>query len=267
MSGHITTWELQKDRIVVKIKNMLSFITILLLVLVLTGCVKFHINVKVNPDGSSTTGLALGVTDQVKALAGSQGVGDPFATLSEEFAKDANNPEVTLNRWTEGDYEWVEGVVSFDTLDELNTRMQEIGLFNSFEITKQSGLLNDTYILDAEIAPSAFTSDMSSEIDFDPSGMFDIRMTVSLPGEIVESNGINEGSKDSSSLSWTLTSGKALKVHAVSEYTNWTRGTLLVVGILTLVVGALSLIVIGILLLRRKRAPEKVAELTVPFNQ
>lgn len=238
-----------------KMKNRLPlFAMLFLLALASTGCIKFHLNIKINPDGSSTIGVAMGMTAQAKALAGSQGIGGPFDAISEEMAQSGDVPEVTMNRWTEGEYEWAEAVVPFQTLDELNARMQESDLFESFKITKQSGLFKDSYILDAEIAPSAFTSDLPSDLDFDPSGMFEARMTVTLPGEIVESNGIREGGKDSNSLSWTLTSDGALRVHAVSERWDWSRGILLGGGILALAVGAIGLIVLGIVFIRRERA-------------
>ena len=237
-----------------KVKNKLLLLIVFLMALVSTGCIKLHLNIEVNPDGSGTMGMAMGMTAQAKALAGSQGVGDPFDAISEEMAQSADAPEVTVNRWTEGEYEWAEAQVSFQTLDELNTRMQETDLFKFFKISKRSGLLKDSYVLDAEIAPSAFTSDLPSDMDVNPSGMFEARMTVTLPGEIVESNGIREGGKDSNSLSWTLTSEKALRVHAVSENLDWTRGILLGGGIFALVVGAIGLIVLGIVFMRRERA-------------
>lgn len=218
-----------------------------------SGCVKLHVSINVNPDGSGTIGGALGMTAQAKAFAGSQGIGDPVEAISEELAQDEDTQDVRVERWTEGEYEWVEAAVAFKNLNDLNTRMRESDLFESFQLIQRSNLLKKYYVLDAVIAPSFSTSDVSEDFDFDPSGMFEMRLAVTLPGEIVESNGIAEG-KDSNTMSWTLTSDRTIVVHAVSERWNSTNIILLVAGGLFVVVLSIGLIGFGIYQVSRPQA-------------
>jgi len=234
-----------KASLLVAIFLALSFAT--------SGCVKFHISINVNPDGSGTIGAAFGMTAQAKAFAGSQGIGDPAEAISEELAQDADTQDVRVERWTEGEYEWVEATVPFNNLDDLNSRMRESDLFQSFQLTQRSDLLKKYYVLDAVIAPSFLASDASEDFDFDASGMFEIRLAVTLPGEIVESNGIAEG-KNSNTMSWTLTSDRTIVVHAVSEKWNWTNIILLVAGGLFVVVLSIGLIGFGIYQASRQQA-------------
>ena len=237
-----------------RIKDLVViFATLLPVALALTGCVKVHVNIVVNSDGSGTVGMAMGMTDEAKALMASEAGGDLFDAFGEAMTQSEESSEVIVQRWTEGDYEWAEGVVSFTNLDELNAGMQELEIFESFRMTKQTGLLKDLYILDAEITASESTSGLSDEFDFDPSGLFEARMTVTFPGEIVESNGTREGGKDSNSISWALTSDSALRAYAVSERWNWARVVILVGGILLFVLAAIGLVVLGIVFTLRER--------------
>ena len=234
-----------KASLLVAILLALSFAT--------SGCVKAYISIDVNPDGAGTIGAAFGMTAAAKAFAGSQGIADPVQAISEEVAQDADTEDVRVERWTDGDYEWIEATVPFNNLDDLNSRMRETDLFESFQLTQRSDFLKKYYVLDAVIAPSFLASEASQDYDFDPSGMFEIRLAVTLPGAIVESNGIAE-KKDSNTMSWTLTSDTAMVVHAASENWNWTNIILLVAGGLFVFVLGIGVIGLGIYLASRQRA-------------
>jgi len=163
-------------------------------------------------------------------------------------AGDVDAKDVEIERWTEGDYEWVEVTAPFKNPYDLNSRMRENDLFESFQLTRRSTLLKQYYALDATIAPSSLTSDAPEEFDFDLTAIFDMRLVVTLPGGIVESNGVAEG-KDPNTMSWALTSDEAMVVHAASEAWNWM--TIAVISLMG--IGGLLIVLLIIILIRSSR--------------
>jgi hypothetical protein len=220
----------------------------------LTGCLKVRLAVDVKADGSGTVGFALGMTQQAKALASSQGE-DPMQILTRDLSESPSNPkDVKISRWTEGEYDWMQGEVAFQNLDELNERMARVEYFESFLITRQPGILRDRFILDARLKPLAEnTSDSRSSgtLNIDPSAFIEIQMIVRLPGDIIETNGIFDGA-DTSKLLWTVGSKQAISVSAISETWNWMN---------IVVIGGGSLVafiaIVGVILLIATTRPKR----------
>lgn len=157
--------------------------TITALVFSLSGCFKMRVTVDVKSNGSGTVGISMGMNAQAKALIGSQGEGDPIQSLAKDISENPNNPEdVKITRWTEGDYEWVQGEVAFNNLNDLNERMSRIDYFEYFSITRKPGLLRDSFVLNARLKPLLDSNDTSSYID--PSAFIEMQMMVHLPGKL-----------------------------------------------------------------------------------
>ena len=126
-----------------KIYQTAILLLALVLVSTLTGCLKVRLAVDVKSDGSGTVGFALGMTQQAKAIVASQGE-DPTQSLTQDLSKSPNEPQdVKISRWTEGEYEWLQGEVVFKDLNDLNERLSQVEYFETFSITRQPGIFEE----------------------------------------------------------------------------------------------------------------------------
>jgi hypothetical protein len=228
--------------------RLLQFLLWLVLASVLSGCFKVRMTIDVQPNGSGNLGIALGMTDQAKTLVASQW-GDPMQTLSKNLGvSSGNSPDVKVTRWTDGDYEWVQGEVAYKDLNELNNKMSQTDLFDSFSVTRQPGIFRDRFILNASLKPfmeDTNTTNTSNFGNIDPSAFIEFQIAVHLPGSIIETNGILDG-QNSSTMLWTVNSKQSITMQATTEAWNWFNigiagGS---VGLAILVIGGFVLLVI-----------------------
>src|SRR4030095_4628631 len=85
----------------------------------LTGCFKGEVSVDVKPNGSGILSLAIGMTQQAKALASSQGT-DPLQDINKSLANGASTAkDVKVTTWIDGDYEWTKAEKVFASPDEI----------------------------------------------------------------------------------------------------------------------------------------------------
>lgn len=223
------------------LKRIVIFTTLTTCAFSLSACFKVRITINVNPDESGMMGFAFGMTSQAKALVASQSDSDPMQTLSKNLSDNPDNPqEVKITRWTEGEYEWIQGEVAFEDLNELNERMSRVDFFESFSITRQTSFLKNKFILTASLGP---LSESTSSSDIDPSAFIEVQMFVHLPGKIIETNGIFDG-EESSNLVWTVNNKQTTTMKATSE--SWNSLNIVVIGV---VVGVIILGVICIMFL------------------
>ena len=197
----------------------------------------------VNPDGSGTVGAAMGMTVQARNFLTSSSNGDPFQGLLQSLDASPNNgQEVTVRRWTEGEYEWVQGDVALANLAEINERFGDVGLFESFSLRRETGLLQDRFVLEAALEPLGSFGDSlgNEEALYDPAAFIEMQFTVHMPGELVETNGIQDGNNPGALL-WVVDPAETVIVRAVSRTWNWLN-----VGVLG---GAASLLGLGLIIL------------------
>lgn len=223
------------------------FLVLIVIALSLSGCFKVRVAVDVKPNGSGTVGISMGMTSQAKALIASQGEGDPIQSLAKDISENPNNPsDVKITRWTEGDYEWVQGEVAFNDLNDLNKRMSGIDYFEYFSITRKPGLFRDSFVLNARLKPLLDGTDTSSGID--PSAFIEMQMMIHLPGDVIETNGVFDG-KDSTNMIWTVNSKQAVTMQATSETWNWLNiGIFAALGVL----GVLAVSLVAIFMVSEK---------------
>ncbi|MFW6116293.1 MAG: LppM family (lipo)protein, partial [bacterium] len=156
--------------------------------LALTGCVKARLEIGVKPDGSGTMSVAIGMTQEALSFAGEDGEG-VMERLSEEMSGDEDTEEVEIRRWREGNYEWFSTSTSFETLEDLNSRLTDIKEFGSVSVTRERGLVRDRFVLDGEINPLMGDEEAPGDLLIDPGGFFEFQVVVGLPGEVVKTNG------------------------------------------------------------------------------
>jgi len=237
-----------------KNKSRIALFLALVWVLVLSGCIKARVSIKVENDGSGTLAMAVGMSQEIKALASSSGQ-DPMDELEKELAQEIDR-EVTVRRWEDDDYDWVENSVAFQDADDLEKLVQDAEIFERFSLQHEKGLFKHRFELDATVEQLSGGQDMPDDLPLDASDLFDIRVAVELPGNVVETNGTYEG--DSQVMTWKMSGQESIQIHAVSEVWNWT--TLLILAALLLLLGIGFLIVLGVgafFLLRRKKAPAR----------
>jgi hypothetical protein len=203
--------------------------------------------IDVKSNGSGNLGIALGMTDQGKALLASQGV-DPMQTFTEKLGvPSGSSPKVKVTRWTDGDYEWVQEQVPYTDLNELNSKMSQSALFESFSITCQPGIFHNQFIVNARLKPllqDTNTTDTSIYGNIDPSAFIEFQIAVHLPGSIIETNGISD-SKNTSTMLWTVNSKQSKTMQATSKAWNWLNiGIAGSIGLIILVIGVIALLAI-----------------------
>lgn len=222
--------------------------------LALTGCVKARLEIGVKPDGSGTMSVAIGMTQEALSFAGEDGEG-VMERLSEEMSGDEDTEEVEIRRWREGNYEWFSTSTSFETLEDLNSRLTDIKEFGSVSVTRERGLVRDRFVLDGEINPLMGDEEAPGDLLIDPGGFFEFQVVVGLPGEVVKTNGaFMEGS---TRMLWTVGNHERLSIHAVSRAWNWTRIALFgaIMGLMGL---AAVILVVGLLVFWRKKRGRKI---------
>lgn len=230
----------------------ISACALLLFALLLNSCAKADFGISVNPDGSGTMSGALGLTPQARALIASQGDGeDPLESLATQ--EDGPYAGGTVKRWVDGDYEWAERTVTFRSIDELNQRLSKLTLFERAQFTKQTGLLKDTFVLDAVAKPmSSDAPQTANDSGPDMDTLVQMRLSVYMPGTVVRSNGVPDGNNTSRHV-WTLSSKRSVTIQITSEAWNWLHIGFLAAGLL-LVVG----LTVGGLVLRARRSTSVV---------
>lgn len=229
----------------------------LIALLTLTGCFKARVTVIVNPDGSGTMKVAFGMNEEAKSFLSMETSGqDPMDALVEELTASGDFEDAEIERWVEGEYEWVQVSDAFATLDDLHQQINDSEMFESFSLRQEMGLIKNRFVLDATLAP--MTEETGDFGMMDATGMFEMQFAILLPGEVVEHNGTLDSN---GTLTWTLSGNQSVSVHAVSE--TWNLMTIGGAGIvlacgLVVVVG----VVIGVLIARSGRRKKAGAERT-----
>lgn len=189
-----------------------------------TGCAKVRLVINVNSDGSGTLGMATGLNQQARALVGEQDITDQ---LNQQIVDEEIKENISIHRWSEGDYEWTELTSSFTDLNSLNEQMMSNELFEQFAVTRQRRLLQDRFIMEARMA--ALNNDVPStdELFLDPSAILEMQIQLRLPGKIIETNGIYNPKENT--LIWSMPLDEPLHMYAESVVWNWGRVTLALV--------------------------------------
>jgi hypothetical protein len=225
-----------------RIKRTILFHVIpLMLIPALTGCFKSDIAVDIKSNGSGSVGVSAGMTKQAQIVASDQGA-DPLQnlenTLSGRIGAALTGMEV--KRWSEGDYDWVGITKNYESLEQINQVLEGSTLFNRFSLTRKRGILQDEFILDAELPALSATIPLEYSL-VDTSTYIQMSFSARLPGQIVESNGAVDA-KDPNRLIWQALFSETTSIKARSLAWNWLN----IFGILAAVLVFLA-VVIGLL--------------------
>lgn len=227
------------------IKKRILAILLVLLVFLLAGCIKSTISVNVNPDGSGTSKIIMGLSKQYQAMVEQEGtsVKDMFSEASNEF---------TAQGYTVADYS--------------DDKYVGIALTKEFQNLNDAGLeglditVSDTEPKTVKINGNVDTSSELQSQGQDPAtlaSMGDLEMSfeITLPGP---ASSHNATSVTGNTYKWDLLQQQNIQLEATlsgASSTNW----LLIGGIVGGVL-IIAIIVIIIMLAGRKKKAQMAQE-------
>jgi len=210
-------------------------------VLLTTGCVKLNLDVTVNNDDTVSGTMVFAVAKSLADLGTGSESGS--APDTEGLLGDVDN--VTVEPFDDGDFVGTSYV--FEGVP-LETFKPEVGDESAFGIQRDGDNIIVSGVID--------TSSEGEQLSDNPFGgaflesifsTTDLRISVTLPGEIRETN----GEVDGQTITWRGTFGKSLKIDAVAYSPQ--INPLLLIGLYSLAAGVVvTVLVLGILKLRRR---------------
>ena len=184
-------------------KTSKKFIAVLISVVVLlgtSGCIKLNMNLSVNSNDLVTGSMIVAVSKELAAYASETGQSSTSDSLF------PNNPKVT--RVAYKDASWVGDQYTFQSLP-----IAEFNAFgdssSSIRITRNGDDLVVTGVLDMSTDSSGGDS---STLGIDPGSLFDVKLSIALPGRIKSSTGTITGN----TITWKGKYGVPLDVSAVT---------------------------------------------------
>jgi hypothetical protein len=218
-----------------------SIAVVLSTVLLTTGCIKLEMDMNVAADDTVSGTMVFAVAKSLAALATEGSDGTP--TTDNLFE---SNPFVKVEPYDDGEFTGSSYIFQGIPLSEFKP---DIGDGSEFGIQRQgdnivvSGVL-DTSSQGAELESSPFGESIMRTIAETTS----IRISITLPGEILETNGEVQGQ----TITWNGAFGDKLEIQAVaisplSVLSNWILMGAILVGVLILV------IVLAIVIRNRKK--------------
>jgi hypothetical protein len=236
----------------------LQLFPVILLTLVLSGCINTNTSIVVQSDGSGELTTSIGFPAKFIALMSSKDI-DPVAQLRRSLFRQLGH-KVNFDQWNDSEYEWLQMIRPFDTVDELNDFANKQPFIESFRLQRQRHFLKDQFIIDAQFnfdeSLNPFLDVMSEDqtfSNFDATAPIDLTISLRLPGRIQESNGNVDGS--TKTIIWETNDSNSIEIHARSE--KWNMPSIVVTIILA--VTAIALITVIVILLRRIRKRNRPA--------
>jgi hypothetical protein len=196
--------------------SLLSIIS--LLSLALSGCIKVEMSFSVHADGSSEAATIVGLSSELIGMAPEEE--NPMLDIEDQIREQLGE-DVAIEQWSEDGYEWIKIINSFSTLEELNTFIREESTMENFSLKKETGIFKERFIFDGDfstITPASLGQEDAVEgfdVPMDLLNIVDFVLSVSLPGSIVETNGIVD--ENSGLITWTTSDQEDIQAHAESE--------------------------------------------------
>jgi hypothetical protein len=234
---------------------------VIILSLALSGCITANTSIIVNPDGSGELTASIGFPAKFIALMSSKDI-DPVSELRKTLFRQVGH-KVKFDQWQDNEFEWLQLLRPFDSVDELNDFAVRQSFIESFHLKHQRHFLKDQFIIDARFqfdqSSNPFMDVMSEDQtfqNFNTDVPIDSKISLRLPGRILETNGKFDNS--TKTILWETNDTNTVEIHAISE--KWNMSSLAI----TIVLGALTIVLIAtivILLMRiRKRRKPKTED-------
>jgi hypothetical protein len=136
-------------------------------------------------------------------------------------------------------------------------------VFNKFVLARNRSFFRDEFILDAEFAPLDGGSAAGNDFGVYPSAVFQLRFSLRLPGQIIETNGLRD-KNDPNRIVWDVESKQAVSIKARSMSWNWIN--IFIIARLFLMFGVVALGSVGYFFYARSKKNKKAATTNVTFD-
>jgi len=252
-----------------KRKIITVFGAMFLLVLTLSGCVKFEMDVKVNPNNSADVNVTFLINSMVAGMASSEG-GNGINL--DEMKSSAEKAGYTATSQKEGNMIGYKFAKHFKNVNELSkdgttpSNLQDLfkeGKSQANIFTIKKGLLQNTYSVDLDMdldsikPPNEDGNEFAGSIYKSMMSQMDFKFKSTLPIKTV-SNNASKVSDDDKSLEWQLIPGQKNKIKMEFKVWNTTNIILIAVG------GVILLVILLLLVFRRQK---KTKELIVDSEE
>jgi len=231
-----------------KMKRITLCVFLLVAMILLSGCLKMHIDVVWKEDNSGTIATTVGITKSALNM-----MGGSEADMQEQFRESITQDggDYEIKNFSDSEYSGIIATIKIDDLtsntadatDQLRFRSSGEGSSKTFTVSGEfdtSDLLGGT----SELAASGVSM---SDVD--------MKISISMPGKITSHNATQQ---KGNTLSWDLASASSVKIEATS--TGGGGGGFM--GILMWIVFAISilaLLAIGALIILKNRKTVPVA--------
>ena len=232
-----------------KLKKIAICALVLMTALLLSGCMKMHINVVWKEDNSAVITMTYGID---KSVFESPMLSDMMGGMSEADVRDQikesmESDDVDFTFKDLNDSKYI-GVIAtgelkditkdnVDSMDSLNFRCQEDGK-------------KKVYTVSGRFDGSELTEDLGDVSELEDLGIdmsFDVKFIIEMPGNITEHNATE---KNGNTLTWVLDTSKTTSIQATSE--SGGAGSLLLWILLIVLIVILIVIIVAILMISKK---------------
>jgi len=214
-------------------------------VLLLSGCFKVNTQIEVRPDGSGQWLIGWAMSRDLRRWSSSsEGSQINTAELLKRFQGEGISltaQDLKVREWTEGEFVWQEVILPFRNPEELNALAMRSELFESFELKRQPGVVRDRFELRAvlksieKITQPAASQRSTSMLTLDPSLWFEMQVQVTMPGEVIQTNG-SFLKEQPNAVIWRPLAKQDMALEMISESSNPT-GVLLLILFVGIVAG------------------------------
>ena len=191
----------------IKRKKLILCVLIFVMVFLLSGCMKMHIDIVWKEDNSGsismTTGVALSALGMFE-----MSVEDIHAQLRESAPVEGD--EVTVVNFEDDEYA---GIIITQQIDDMTSNDSEEVEQLKFDFSQQGG--TKIYTVSGEFDGASALGDTSGAESMGVSlEDYDMKISIVMPGRITSHNATD---KSGNKLTWDLTGGDVTSINAVSE--------------------------------------------------
>lgn len=200
-------------------KYVLVFLAILLLT-VLTGCMKGDFHITINGDGSGDLDYKIAFDSTILTLANGKD-GNPLDNFKKNFEKEGY--QVSL--FKDGDMQGVQAkkhVNDVSTLQNISARAGGLDTPNKIQIIKTNGILKDKYIVNANLDLSEMKPSKDDDMGIEKMMLskIDLKFTLTLP-YVAGANNSSRTLDNGKTYQWDLIVGQPNEIKIEFEKTNF----------------------------------------------
>jgi hypothetical protein len=238
------------------IRRLPLLLIVLCIALVLNGCYQIRADLNIQEDGSGYLAISASVEQSVRQEHSEAGI-DPIEQLYKQFIGPDGSPlpGIQLNRRLDNGWDVLDIRINFLSPEELNARVTQTGLFESFALHHKPGVLSDRFILTARLH-ALDVNQIASDLGISPNQSDEIEFVVRMPGINPASNGLPLDEERMAFL-WKVNLEDPPWFQAISQVWNGRNIILLTLGgLLVIFIGVLISIAIAFQTRSRRRRSE-----------